>query len=283
MEIIGLLQSFATPWLDKLFLLITNMGSEKVYICLLLITYLAIDSRIAQRLGIYFLLGYYLNFHLKGLFNTPRPFEIDESVLRGEAGATALGGGFPSGHAQASMTFWGLITFYFRRRWLYPLCALIVILISLSRIYLGVHFPIDVLGGLLIGSILVALGLTLDHYLSNFTVKPMLLLMLGITIPFLLHLFLPVTGSGQILGSLAAFITGPSILKHYTDGAIVPRLLTALLGIVLVFGVLIGSSLLVPEDIKANTIFGFFRYFIIGYVGILLTPWLAKQSGLIKK
>ncbi len=281
MEIIALLQNFATPWLDKLFLLITNIGSEKVYICLLLVTYLAIDSRIAQRLGVYFLLGYYLNFHLKALFSTPRPFEIDESVLRGEAGETALGGGFPSGHAQASMTFWGLIAFSFQKRWLYLLCALIIVLISLSRIYLGVHFPIDVLGGLFIGGIIVALGLSLNPYLNNFTIKPMLLLLIGIAIPFLLHLLLPVTGSGQILGSLAAFITGPSILKHRTDGAIVPRFITALLGIVLVFGVLIGSSLLVPENIKDNTIFGFFRYFIIGYVGILFTPWLAKRFGLI--
>ena len=281
MEIISLLQSFATPWLDKFFLLVTHIGSEQVFICLLVTLYLAFDSCIAQRLGIYSLLGYYLNFHLKGLFNTPRPFEIDPAVLRSEAaGETGLGAGIPSGHAQAAITFWGLLAFYFRKRWLYPLCALIIILVSLSRIYLGVHFPVDVLVGLLIGALIVAFALMLDCYTRNFAMNKMLLLFLGIALPLLLHLFLPTVGSEQILGSLAAFITGPSILKHRTDGAIIPRLITALLGLVLVFGVLIGSSLLIPENIKSNTYFGFFRYLIIGYSAILLTPWLARRIGL---
>ncbi len=282
MEIISFLQSFATPWLDKFFLLVTHIGSEQVFICLLITIYLAFDSRIGQRLGIYSLLGYYLNFHLKGLFDTPRPFELDSSVLRSAAaGETGIGAGIPSGHAQGSMTFWGLLAFYFNRKWLYPLCALIIILVALSRIYLGVHFPIDVLAGLLIGAVIVVLALVLDHYTRNLIMHKMLLLLLGLTLPFLLHLFLPTEDSEKLLGSLAAFITGPTILRHRAKGGIVPRFLTALLGLVLVFGVLVGSSLLIPESIKSNVNFGFLRYLIIGYTATLLAPWLAKRIGLM--
>lgn len=89
METIVWVQSIASPWLDTLMTLITDLGSEEAYVALML--------------------SFMLNQLAKGVFDTPRPFAIDPDVVRTErAQAGALGPGFPSGHAQSTATFWGV-------------------------------------------------------------------------------------------------------------------------------------------------------------------------------
>ncbi len=285
METIAFLQQFALPSLDAVALAITNTGSAQAYIALLLITYLAIDAKLGQRLGIYFLIGYYLNFWLKGRFDTPRPYTLDPSVARSEeAIATGTGPGFPSGHAQASVMFWAYLAFYARRVWVWLGAVLIITLISLSRIYLGVHIPLDILGGLAIGALFVLLVLIFDRLVENVQIPAKALVVsLGLLGPLLVQLFFATLSSELLTGGLAAFITGPALLPHRTDVGIVNRIATALLGLTLVFAVLIASSLLLPEEIKRNALAGFLRYLLIGYTGVLFTPWLAKRFGLIPK
>ncbi|MEZ4630297.1 MAG: phosphatase PAP2 family protein [Deinococcales bacterium] len=280
MNIIHLLQSLASPWLDKLALNITNLGSEQAYIALLVILYLGINSVIGQRIGVIFLLGFFLNFHLKGMIATERPFIAEPSVLRSaEAGETALGMAFPSGHAQASMTFWGLIAAYFRKPWLYVICALLILLISLSRLYLGVHYPIDVIGGLLIGLGVIFLGMFLDRLLIQQQLGPLSVILAGLILPLALHYILPVESSEMLMGALAAFIIGPSLVKHHNDNTHIglgARVFCVVLGLALVFGVLVGSSLLLPEALKRHHLIGFIRYLVIGLMATLVTPYLAR-------
>jgi hypothetical protein len=61
----------------------------------------------------------------------------------------------PSGHAQNAAAVWGLLATMLRRRWAWAVALALIVAIGLSRIYLGVHFPSDVLVGWLIGSTLV--------------------------------------------------------------------------------------------------------------------------------
>ena len=263
-------------------LVITDLGSELAYIAFLLVTYLAFDSSLGQRVAIYLLVSFYLNFHLKGLIDTPRPYVIDPSLARNPAAvATGYGPGFPSAHAQASLTFWGYLALYVRRTWFWLLAALLVTLISLSRVYLGVHVPIDIVGGLIIGAILVGLFVGLDRWLENVTLPSKgLLFALGLLLPLALHLFLPTPDSEVLMGGLAAFVTAPLLVSYRAEGSVWRRVLITLLGLVLVFAALFGSSLLLSEAVKRNALVGFVRYFLIGYTGLALTPWLAKQTRL---
>lgn len=291
MEIVRALQAFASPTLNEIMFTITNLGSERAYIVFILIAYLGINARVGQQLGIALTASFYLNFLLKGLIDTPRPYLIDESVNLGERyTATGLGPGFPSGHAQGSATFWGLAAARVRTPLFWAITALIVLLISLSRIYFGLHLPIDVVGGVIIGAGIVLITLGVVRWRERVALSHLLIVGLGIAVPFALHIVMPLISntfvfneSDLLLGGLAAFITGPTLLRHQAGGTWWQRVTLVLLGIVLVFAFLIGSSLLLPEAIKRNPVGGFVRYLTLGYVGVLLTPWLGRHFGIALK
>ncbi|MDQ3396254.1 MAG: hypothetical protein M3511_00560, partial [Deinococcota bacterium] len=110
------------------------------------------------------------------------------------------------------------------------------------------------------------------------TLPVWLKLTLGTGVPFLVTIFLPPPGNepDMIMGGMAAFFTGPLLLRHRAGGPLWKRATLAVLGIVLVFAALLGSSLLLPEAIKRNLAAGFFRYLLIGYAGVVLAPWLGR-------
>lgn len=153
MESINLLisewvQSFRNDFLDFFFLFITEFGDETVFLLLAAVLYWTIDKKFAYRLIMFFLYGAVLNGALKFLTNSPRPHVAfpDRIELVGEgSGGTSL----PSGHAQNS-TILGLTLNEKSRqtgRWLRPFLITMVILVMLSRIYLGEHYLTDVIFG----------------------------------------------------------------------------------------------------------------------------------------
>ncbi|HEX7023142.1 MAG TPA: phosphatase PAP2 family protein [Trueperaceae bacterium] len=282
MDTIAFLQQFASPALDQFMLLVSNLGSEYAYIALLVIVYLSVDARVGRRIGLYLLTSYFLNTVLKGVFDTPRPYAIDPSVARSQdAIATGTGPGFPSGHAQASATFWWYLALRVARPWFWVLSVILVGLIAISRLYLGVHLPVDVLGGLALGMLLAGLALLIDAGTRGVRVPAWLMLMLGFGLPLVLVLLVPVPKGAMMFGGFAAFATGPVLVRHEAPQAWWRRTAVALVGLILVFVVLLGSSILLPEAVKDLPLVGFVRYLLIGYAGVVLTPWLVRRAGLI--
>lgn len=275
METVRALQQVASPALDQLMLWITGLGSERAYVALLLIAYLGVGPSKGRRLAVYFLVGSYLNQQLKDLFETARPFELDPTVLRSEAaGETVQGSGFPSGHAQSSTTYWGLAALYVGRRIFTLLAILLIALVSISRVFLGVHFPVDVVGGVLLGLAVVSLGAGLDRLW--YPPDAWLGVMLGIAIPLLLHLLFPTPESNLILGGLAGFLTGPIFVIHRPPRSLLRRVLISLLGLVLVFGYLFGASAVLPGQVRDHALWGFIYYLALTYVGLVLVPLLGR-------
>lgn len=97
------------------------------------------------------ILSFILNFLLKNIVCRPRPVGIN---LVNESGFS-----FPSGHTMVSTVFYGYLAYLICKKtekkfhWIvYSICSLIILTIGISRIYLGVHFASDVLGGLVIGA-----------------------------------------------------------------------------------------------------------------------------------
>lgn len=286
-ETIEFLQRFASPALDRVMLVVTDLGDTQAYIALLVIIYLGIHPLLGRRVGVVLMLSFFLNFHLKGVVATPRPFELDPGVARGEAAvATAPGAGFPSGHAQGAGTFWGYLAVQVRRRGCWLLAVAVVALISISRVYLGVHVPMDIVGGLAIAAGVVAVAWWVERTAPQVVARwpvlrqPRLLFTAGLLAPLALHLLLPVTDSALLTGGLAAFLTAPMLVRYRPPAAVGARVVAAAIGLVLVFAVLLGSSALLPEQIKADPFGGFARYLVLGYVGLALAPYLLQRIGL---
>lgn len=139
-----------TPLLTKIFLIITNLGSPYVLIVLTLLSFLLKNKKlsfiITGNLGLITIINQVLKFIVK----RPRPSDLFLIVETGYS--------FPSGHSMVSLSFYGLLIYfiykYFKNKklkiFLITFLSLIIILIGISRVYLGVHFVSDVISGFLL-------------------------------------------------------------------------------------------------------------------------------------
>lgn len=103
-------------------------------------------------LAVVFLLSASVNGIGKLASRTPRPSFVDPSLaLRAESTF-----GVPSGHAQNAVVVWGYLAAAVRRRWAWVVAGALMVLLGLSRLALGVHFPVDTLVGWAVGALLLA-------------------------------------------------------------------------------------------------------------------------------
>lgn len=174
-------------WLETPMQAFTFLGSELFFLLVMPALYWSIDPVIGFRAGMMLILSGGLNSVLKALFHTPRPYWVDGDV---KALASETSFGMPSGHSQNSAAIWGIIAATIRRRWAYIVAIVLVFLISLSRIYLGVHFLHDVLTGWLAGLIIIIIYLKLESPVSRWLKEKNLGLQLLIAFLFSIALIL---------------------------------------------------------------------------------------------
>lgn len=157
------LQQFS-PALDYPFLWLSFLGDEKFLLPVGLGIYWCVDRRAGLQLGLVLLGSSYLNTVAKELAQQPRPYQYDVRVLPLD---TASSGGLPSGHTQATTVFWGYVAARCQSAWLRGLAIVLLIGIPLSRLYLGAHFPGDLLGGYVLGAGMLVLLLGLVPRLAT--------------------------------------------------------------------------------------------------------------------
>jgi len=139
-------------------------GTEYFFLLLLPALYWCLEAGIGLRVGIILLLSTSINESLKLVFHGPRPYWYSADVIR-YAGETSFG--IPSGHSQIAFGVWGMLAATIGKWWGWPIAILIIAMIGISRLYLGVHFPHDVLLGWLIGAILLWLVLRCWNPVTN--------------------------------------------------------------------------------------------------------------------
>lgn len=200
------LQQFSAPVLDRLFLLVTDLGSHYAYMAIIPFIYWAVDRQVGRRVAGLFLTSMWLNGLLKEYLVTPRPDPSAVRVLVDEPSP-----GFPSGHAQGAMTLWGYLALQLRRRWLTWLAAAIIVLVSLSRLYLGAHFPGDVLGGLGIAVVLIGLYALLTQLDLAAVLSVRVRMLLIFLIPLLLYPLYQTGTSEQLIGFFIGFFTAETL------------------------------------------------------------------------
>ncbi len=152
------LEGLRNPVLDAFFSLITHLGEETAFMVIALIFFWCVDKYKGYFLLFTGFCGTVFNQFLKMLCRIDRPWVLDpEFTIVESARAEATGYSFPSGHTQSAVGVFGGIA-RFSKRWTVRIIGIaICLLVALSRMYLGVHTPKDVLVSLLIGTVLVLL------------------------------------------------------------------------------------------------------------------------------
>lgn len=152
------LESIRTPVLDAIMSTVTHVGEETFFLVIALLIFWCIDKKRGYILLLIGFMGIIVNQLLKLTFRIPRPWVRDPSFTVVESAVEeASGYSFPSGHTQNTVDTFGCIARGTRRAWLRTVCIVIIVMVALSRMYLGVHTPLDVGVSLAIGALLVLL------------------------------------------------------------------------------------------------------------------------------
>lgn len=155
-------------WLQPIMNAFTMLGDELGYLMVMPVFLWCVDVGLGLRFGSIVLTSSALNSMFKWAFSLPRPYWVDARV-RGMINATSFG--FPSGHAQSATVAWGRVAAWINERWAYLYFGTLIFLISISRWYLGVHYPTDTLGGWLIGLALIWAFLKFEKPVINYLAK----------------------------------------------------------------------------------------------------------------
>ena len=139
-------------WLEPPMEFLTFLGQEDFFFLVLPFVYWSIDAGLGLRIAFILSASNYLNAIVKVLFAAPRPYWVSAEV---EPYSMESSFGIPSGHAQNAVAIWGIMAAWLKRPWAWAAAFTLAFLIGLSRLYLGVHFPHDILVGWLLGLLLL--------------------------------------------------------------------------------------------------------------------------------
>ena len=295
------------------------LGSEEFFLIMLPLLYWCVDTALGLRVGLILLFSTWLNDVFKILFNDPRPYWISTDV---KAYANESSFGVPSGHSQTAVAVWGMIAYYVNRRWVWVACVAVMILIGFSRMYLGVHFPSDVLIGWLIGVILLLCFIRfwdpVAAWLKRLTFAQQVLVAFLVSLGFIGTVQLAILSLGDwtmpeewLLNIAAAFPEGPvpdpvgisgaitsagtlfglSLgLAWFTrqggfsvEGSLGQRAVRFLVGLVGVAILYVGLKIIFPSgDGALPYLFRYLRYSLVGAWVSAGAPWLFLRMKLAK-
>jgi len=286
LEFIATVQSIGSPPLDLFFRAITFLGEEDFFMALLPLLLWCVDYTLGMRLGMLILASFCTNVSLKRIFRHPRPFVLDPGVKRYET----TGYGLPSGHAQAAVSVWGAVAAEIRQRWAWVGAVVLMILIGFSRVYLGVHFPTDVLAGWAVGVVVLLLYLRLRRPVADWVRRsdlgPKLALILG------LPLVLVVLSPDEVTTAAMGVFLGVSLGALWLDrlggfdagGTVWQRFFRFVSGLVVLFGLrFLLKSILPGAEGWLYAVLRFLRYAVLGLWIGLGAPWAFRGVGLAPK
>lgn len=219
-EILEYLYKIQSSFLDYFFYFVSELGSTIITLLVVTIVYWCINKKTARVIAITAFFSIVANNLIKMFFTEPRPFQYEgKEYLRKLADSKlsdhSTGTSFPSGHSQnAGSVFTQLIMIFKKKAIIIP-SVIMLILVPISRLYLGVHFPVDVIFGLLIGIIIAVVG---TYFLTKYAKyeDQIMLTILIIVLPLLFY-----THAGKDLfkgyGLLLGFFVGNFIEKKYIN------------------------------------------------------------------
>jgi membrane-associated phospholipid phosphatase len=274
----------ALPGLGDFFLIMTQFGSELIFIGVLLILYWAVNKEEAVLATYVLVAAIVVNYWLKYIIAKERP-----PASNYYPGADYPNYSTPSGHSQFSATLYGWFAARIKRWWMVLIAVVLTTLVGVSRIYLGVHFLEDVLLGWGIGILTIIVFVYLEKPARNFLAQyRQEYLLLGLTIVGIAMTVIasllpepPYDNFGATGGLIIGLALGFALERRFVNFTVEPingqrwrLILRVVIGLVIVVGLMVGLKAVFPlEDLW----FRVFRYTVIALSGVFVWPVIFKR------
>jgi len=286
LDFIRVVQTIASPLLTAVVLVITHIGGEAAYMAMLPLLYWCIDEKKGLRLGLAVLISAWINMSLKFLLDQPRPFFEGYDPSLGMINERM--GGLPSGHAQNTLVMLFIIASWLKKKWAFLCAAVLCILIGFSRIYLGVHFPTDIIAGWILGGIVLCGYFMLGDRIETLLVKGGFRagMIASAMLSFIMILYLPGKellmpggtvfglGIGYCLNRRYVGFTANALLGRSGTGKYLTfcaRMFLGFMGFVLVF---VAAGNLMPRESGNQNLYGFLQAALAGFWVSVAAPWV---------
>ena len=297
LNILMYLQSIRNELLTGIFTFFTICTEVPVITVLTGILYWCINKKAGQRVMLALAGSLNINAGVKNFVKMERP--IGTKGLESIRIETADGYSFPSGHKQTSTTFWTAMMIQFKKVWIYVLGILMILGAGISRLYLAVHWPMDVIAGWIFGIVLSILFVKLFDYIDdskNYYILVGLMLIFGVSTYFIggedfYKLF------GLFTGFVLGYMVEDTYINFSTDngkqrknifakntsnyGSVGSKILRFIVGIISLLAVYLILNYVEDTFFIANTeeiinIFKYLKYTIVVFWGVAGAPALFK-------
>jgi membrane-associated phospholipid phosphatase len=292
---------------QAIFNAITYLGEPVVFMVIIAILFLAYNKKYAKNLALSLLFSYYLNGIFKEVIQDGRP--ATNTDLTEELGVIESSYGFPSGHTQSALSFWGYISYEFKDIKKYNqiptipiILSVIIFLVTISRVIIGVHDLQDIIGALLLGICFLLAYIYIEPIITprfnklNFITKLVITIVVALVL-FLIGTFIwprayvalatqnfppdyPDAGAfGLVGGVLLGFGVGYLLEAEYVkyDPSMLNtknKIINIVIGIIILFVSFLPFEYLLEID---SVFYRFFRYALVSFLLTYVVPLICKK------
>lgn len=299
MEFLYFLERIRIPVLNELMLLITHLGEETAFLAIGIVLFWCVDKYHGYYLMGVGLFGNLVNQFLKILYRIPRPWVRDHNfnALK-EAIPEATGYSFPSGHSQTAVGTFGCIVATQKNKIIRAVCIALMILVPFSRMYLGVHTPLDVMLGVAMALLMVLIFEPLMLGNGKKNIPWVFAVMLALSVAYLLYVELypfpadvnrenlesaiknGYTFLGCFAGLLVVYFADEKKFHFETKAIWWAQILKAVLGLAVVLAAKEGTKGALDLLCGGHMIARAVRYFLVVIVAGIVWPltfrWFSK-------
>ncbi|SFU98844.1 Membrane-associated phospholipid phosphatase [Butyrivibrio sp. INlla21] len=303
------LRESAPEWFNYLIQLITDTAGGILLVFIPMLIFFCVDKKKGEFIWLSLSMGSLVNVFLKNVFCVYRPW-IRSELIKPTAEAIEGAGdySFPSSHTQGSASAFGSVAYVYRKKKVISIiCICLVLLVAFSRNYLGVHTPQDVLVGMLVAVIGIALAGFVQKRVEGSEKKRLLFYCITVAVTAVAMIFVclkdyPVdynaagdilydpmrsissfaSKAGLTIGFLTAWILEEKYVVFTTDNlSVTRRIIRAVIGIALYFVAAIMASVVsspLPVSWLSAFVQNLIMYFCLFYFAPLIFTKIESRS-----